>query len=90
VDFPCRYLGLPLSVRKLSNNDFQLLIDKIVEYLPGWKADLLHPAGWVALIRAVLTSVPIHHFIAVKCPKWVHKAINRIIRGFLWKVHKDV
>jgi hypothetical protein len=62
-----------LSVRKLSNNDFQLLIDKIVEYLPGWKAGLLHPAGRVALIRAVLTSVPIHHFIAVKCPKWVHK-----------------
>jgi hypothetical protein len=38
VNFPCRYLGLPLSVRKLSKNDFQSLIDKIVDYLPGWKA----------------------------------------------------
>jgi hypothetical protein len=38
VNFPCRYLGLPLSVRKLRKNDFQSLIDKIADYLPRWKA----------------------------------------------------
>jgi hypothetical protein len=67
-----------------------LLIDKIVDYLPRWKVGLLHPAGRVALIKAVLTAVSIHHFIAVKCPKWVHKAINKIIRAFLCKGWKDV
>jgi hypothetical protein len=90
VNFPCRYLGFPLSVRKLSKNDFQLLIDKIAHYLPGWKAGLMHSAGRVALIRAVLTAVPIHHFIVVKCPKWVHKVVNKIIRAFLWKGRKVV
>jgi hypothetical protein len=40
--FPCKYLGLPLSVKKLSKNDFLRLIDKIADYLPGWKAALLH------------------------------------------------
>jgi hypothetical protein len=50
----------------------------------------MHPAGRVALIRVVLTAVPIHHFIAVQCPKWVHKAINRIIRDFLWKGRREV
>jgi hypothetical protein len=34
--------------------------------------------------------VPIHHFIVVQCSKWVHKAINKIIRAFLWKGCKDV
>jgi hypothetical protein len=90
VNFPCKYLGLPLSVRKLLKSKFLLLIEKIADYLPGWKATLMHPAGRVALIRAVLTAVPIHHFIAVQCPKWVHKAIDKIIRAFLWKGHKDV
>jgi hypothetical protein len=90
VNFPCRYLGLPLSIRKLAKNDFQLLIDKIADYLPGWKASLMHPPDRVALIRAVLTAVPIHHFIAVNCPKWVHKAIKKIIRAFLWKGLKEV
>jgi hypothetical protein len=45
----------------------------------------MHPAGRVALIRAVLTAVLIHYFIVVQCPKWKHKAINKIIRAFLWK-----
>jgi hypothetical protein len=90
VNFPCTYLGLPLSVRKLSKNDFILLINKIIDYLLGWKATLMHPAGRAALIKVILTAVPIHHFIEVQCPKWVHKAINKIIRGFLWKGRKDV
>jgi hypothetical protein len=68
VNFPCRYLGLPLLVRKLSKNDFMLLIDKITDYLSGWKAALMHPAGHATLIKVVLTVVPIHHFIVVQCP----------------------
>jgi hypothetical protein len=60
-----------------------LLIDKIADYLPGWKAALMHPASRVALIWVVLTAVPIHHFIVMQYPKWVHKAINKIIRAFL-------
>jgi hypothetical protein len=90
VNFPCKYLGLPLSIRKLLKSKFLLLIEKMADYLPGWKATRMHPAGRVALIQAVLTAVPIHHFIAVQCPKWVHKAIDKIIRAFLWKGHKDV
>jgi hypothetical protein len=90
VEFPCKYLGLPLSVKKLSKNDFLALIDKIADYLPGWKATLMHPARRAILVRAVLTAVPIHHLIAVQCPKWVLKAMNKIIRAFLWKRRKDI
>jgi hypothetical protein len=79
ANFPCKYLGLPLSVRKLSKNELLLLIEKIADYLPGWKATLMHLASRAALIQAV----PIHHFIAMQCPKWMHKAINKIIRAFL-------
>jgi hypothetical protein len=90
VEFPCKYLGLPLSVNKLSKNNFLVLIDKIADYLPGWKAALMHPAGRAALVRAVLIVVPIHHLIAVQCHKLVLKAINKIIRAFLWKGRKDI
>jgi hypothetical protein len=45
VEFPCKYLGLPLSIKKLSKSDFLVLIDKIADYLLGWKAALIHPAG---------------------------------------------
>lgn len=33
-DFPCIYLGLPLSVRKLRKVDFQPLIGKVADRLP--------------------------------------------------------
>jgi hypothetical protein len=90
VEFPCKYLGLPLSSKKLAKNDFLSLIDRIADYLQGSKVVLMHPTGRVALIRVVLTAVPIHHFIVVQCPKWVHKAINKIINAFLWKGHREV
>jgi hypothetical protein len=39
-DFPCKYLGLPLSLRRLTKEHVQVIIDRIANQLPGWKADL--------------------------------------------------
>jgi hypothetical protein len=36
-EFPCRYLGVPLSVCKLKRADEQPLIDKIAARILGWK-----------------------------------------------------
>jgi hypothetical protein len=90
ISFPCKYLGLPLSVRKLSKHDFLELIDKLADRLPGWKASMVNMAGRTTLVKAVLTAIPIYHLIALQCPKWVIKAIDKIRRGFLWKDRKDV
>lgn len=88
--FPCRYLGLPISISRLPKSAFLHLLDKLANYLPGWKAALLHPAGRATLIKAVLSAASIHHLIAVQCPKWVYKAIAKILRGFMWKGHNDM
>jgi hypothetical protein len=36
-DFPCRYLGLPLSLKKLTRDQLQPIIDRIAYHLPSWK-----------------------------------------------------
>jgi hypothetical protein len=90
VNFPCKYLGLPLSHKKLTAVDLLPLIDKIADKLPGWKAALMHPAGRNVLVKAVLTAIPIHHLMVLQCPKWVLKAIDKIRRGFLWKGRRDI
>lgn len=87
--FPSRYLGLPLSIRKLTRADLQHLIDKIADKLPGWKAALLDKAGRLILVRAVLTAIPIYTLIAMDLPKWVIKALEKIIRAFLWRGRKE-
>lgn len=90
VSFPCKYLGLPLSLWRPSKTDFLELIDKISNKLPGWKATLMNQVGRAVQIKSVLTTIPIYHSISLQCPKWDLKAIDKIQRRFLWKGHKDV
>jgi len=35
TDFPCKYLGLPLSLKKLTKEQIQPIIDRIADQLPG-------------------------------------------------------
>jgi hypothetical protein len=86
ADFPCTYLGLPLSHRKLRKGDLLPWFEKVADKLPGWKASQMNRAGRVTMVRFVLSAVPIHLLIAVNVPKWFIKAIDKIRRGFLWKV----
>lgn len=88
-DFPCTYLGLPLTVRKPTKEMLRLMIDKVADHLPGWKASLINKAGRLVLVRVVLTASPIYLMIAFELPKWAIKALDKLHRGFLWKGQKQ-
>jgi hypothetical protein len=36
------------------------------------------------LIKHVLAAIPVHQLLALDPPKWLFKAINKILRAFLW------
>jgi hypothetical protein len=84
-DFPCTYLGLPLSIKRLRRIDLIPWIEKIADKLPGWKARLMNRAGRIIMVRFVLSAIPIYLLIAINVPKWFLKAIDKIRKGFLWK-----
>uniref|UniRef100_J3ME16 Reverse transcriptase Ty1/copia-type domain-containing protein n=1 Tax=Oryza brachyantha TaxID=4533 RepID=J3ME16_ORYBR len=82
-DFPCSYLGLLLNMKKPTKAELQVLVARVSDYLPMWKASLMNKAGHLILVQAVLLAIPSNLMIAMDLPKWVTKAIDKRM-GFLW------
>jgi len=89
-NFPCKYLGLPLSLKKLTRAQLQPLIEKVAGRLPGWKADLMSRAGRATYVQSVLTSILIYYAIALDLPPWCLKAVEKFCRNFLWRGRKEI
>jgi hypothetical protein len=58
--FPCKYLGVLLSVHALSKADMQPLVDSVADRLPTWKAGLMLRAGHITLTKVTLFTTPVH------------------------------
>jgi hypothetical protein len=87
AEFPCTYLGLPISNKKAPQRWFDVF-EKIADKLPGWKAALMNKAGRATLVRFVLSAMPIYLLIAINVPKWFLRLVNKIKRGLFAKVEK--
>lgn len=82
--FPIKYLGIPLSVHKLQKADIQPVIDKVADRLPTWKSGLLNSGGRLTLTKVTLNAIPIYISIALIMPPWAIKAMEKLMRAFLW------
>lgn len=79
---PVKYLGMPLSSKRLSLSNCQPLLDKFKKRLSGWKSKILSYAGRVELIRSTISTL--HLFWATVLPKSVLHAMDKSIRNFFW------
>jgi mannosylglycoprotein endo-beta-mannosidase len=73
--FPCRYLGLPLSLSKPTKTDVQPLIDKLARMLPFWKARLLTREGRLSYVQTVMTASAIYPLLALDVDPWVFQVL---------------
>jgi hypothetical protein len=82
--FPCTYLGMPLSVKKLTKADWQALFDKVDRYLATWKARMMSFACHLEILNSVLSSLPVYLMTINEMPAWVRKEFDRHRHAGLW------
>lgn len=82
--FPFRYLGVPVTSKKLSVIHYMPLVDKLVSRITHWSSRLLSYAGRLQLIKSVLYAITSYWMQCIWFPKTVLSKINAICRSFLW------
>lgn len=79
-----RYLGVPLSSKRLSYNQCKPLVDKIMARTKSWTTRFLSYAGRLQLIKTVLMSMQNFWCQLFILPKKIIKQIQTCCRIFLW------
>jgi hypothetical protein len=85
----CKYLGLPLSIKKLPKSQIQGIIDKVISSLPGWKAALMNRVGRSVHVQYVMNAKIIYTAMVVDLPPWAFKAIEKVQKRFVWRGRKQ-
>ncbi|KAH0698462.1 hypothetical protein KY284_012677 [Solanum tuberosum] len=89
-DLPFKYLGVPLSTKKLSTLQWYPLIEKIIAKISTWTAKKLAYAGRVQLVQSVLFGVQSYWAQLFLIPSKILKLINGYCRSFIWSGAKVI
>ena len=84
-EFPTRYLGLPLSPKKISAATMQPFVDRITAKLHSWTVKVLSFLGKVQMITSVIYGMVNFWCSVFVLPKWFYAKVDSLCSGFLWK-----
>lgn len=82
---PVRYLGVPLTSRKMRKQDYQPLIDRLLSRFNAWTVKHLSYAGRLQLIKSVIYSTITFWASIFILPNQCLEKIERMCNAFLWK-----
>ncbi|XP_074297547.1 uncharacterized protein LOC141628284 [Silene latifolia] len=82
---PFKYLGVPISSKKLTKAEGQKLTDRIVARIRGWGTQHLTYAGRLTLVNSVLNTLHSYWASIFLIPNGILNKINNLCRNFLWK-----
>ncbi|KAM3234287.1 hypothetical protein P3L10_019647 [Capsicum annuum] len=81
---PFKYLGVPISAKKLTSMDCEVLLDKMTSRIKTWGTRNLSYAGRVQLVNSVLMHIHTYWSFIFLLPKNVLKGITAVCRNFIW------
>jgi hypothetical protein len=71
ADFPIRYLGLQLALRPLTKQEWQPLLDSVLNVAPAWQRGLIQKQGWLILVKPVISAKHVHQCLVAEAPVWL-------------------
>ncbi|GJV63212.1 hypothetical protein Tco_1474040 [Tanacetum coccineum] len=80
---PVKYLGVPLTSKRIGVNNYKILLDRIRNIILNWKNKCLSYAGRLRLVASVLEYVHVYWAFVLLLSKVVIKDINKLLKGFL-------
>jgi hypothetical protein len=74
--YPFKYLGTPMDHRKLSNNDWKIIEQRIEKRLSSWNGKHLFVGGCLVLVNSVITSLVMFMLSFFEVPRGVIEKID--------------
>ena len=91
---PFRYLGIPMSARKLANKDWSTIEERFQKKLSSWKGKMLSSGGRLVLINSILSSLPMFMLSFFRIPKGVLKKLDyyrsRFFFGSVMSIRRNI
>ena len=82
--FPCTYLGMPLSLHALRKVDLEPWLAKFGDKTANWKGSMMAKSGRLVLLKSTLLSLAVYLMTVHKLPTWIRKRVVQLCRAWLW------
>lgn len=79
-----KYLGMPILQKRINKDTFGEVLEKVASRLSGWKKQTLSLAGRVTMMKAVLSSIPVHSMSTIHLPVSTLEKLDSLSRSFVW------
>jgi hypothetical protein len=87
--FSMKYLGFPISDKKLGPSHFSELVGKMRKKLQPWKGKNLSSGGTLILTNSSLSNMPTYVMGMFLLPDITHQQMDSVRSKFLWRGDED-
>ncbi|XP_058764434.1 uncharacterized protein LOC131637885 [Vicia villosa] len=87
---PMKYLGVPITCKRLTINQYMPLIEKTIHRLKHCTVKLLRYSGRIMLVKSVILAIAQYWMQCMPLPQTVIDKIDRLCRTFIWTGNTEV
>lgn len=87
---PIKYLGVPLTSKRLNIKHYLPLIDKIIGTVRHSSSRLLSYVGKIQLVHTIAFTISQYWMQCLPLSKFVIQNINNVCRSFIWTEGHEV